>query len=144
MLMFSKLQDLNMKGKLLTWSNRQCGAKRIRRRLDRAFVNAEWNAVCTSAWAMGLTTDTSDHSPIIIRWNKQVDWAGKPFLYCQLWKNKVGFEEVVLLGWGSPISGNPQFKLMNKLQTVKGNLKQWKVQFKVNHFTSSVGCRWAG
>lgn len=112
------LFNLNTKGMVLTWSNRQIGRGRILGRLDRALVNSYWSDAFSSSVAVGLHTGSSDHSPILVCLDNAINWGPKPFKYNNYWGSDKDFADVINLGWNAHCLGNPQFCVAKKLKAV--------------------------
>ena len=119
------LSDLKTEGANMTWTNRQRGNGRILERIDRTLVNGTWLMHYPSSWADCLTTRTSDHSPIAIRWEQVINWGPKPFKHFNYWFRKAGYREIVEEVWSSPDVGRPQLAVASKLKTAKHLLKIW-------------------
>ena len=107
----SGLVDLNTKGAHLTWTNRQQGNLRILERIDRSLVNNAWLQAFPSSWTECLSTRSSDHSPLVARWEHEVNWGPKPFKHFNFWARKEGYRESVSVAWADSdsILGTPQF-----------------------------------
>ncbi|XP_043687599.1 uncharacterized protein LOC122638815 [Telopea speciosissima] len=115
------LVDLEWKGELFTWNNRQGGSSRVCCKLDRAMVNLNWLDVLRSSEATFLPPGLSDHSPAVVSIFDGVNFGRKPFRFFEAWIGREGFDEVVAKGWESPVDMklNPTLRFAARLRNVK-------------------------
>lgn len=121
----SGLQDINTKDMHLMWSNHQAGLRGIMGCLDRMLRNAMWNSKVPSLWVESLHTGTNDHSPLVLRWDKFVNWGPIPFKIFNLWRNRPGCREVISNGRNTHVSDSAQYIIVRKLKAIKQGLKVW-------------------
>ena len=60
------LIDCGYEGNNFTWCNGHQGGSRMWQRLDRMFVNSEWNAKFHKSLVMHLARGSSDHCPLLL------------------------------------------------------------------------------
>ena len=118
----SLLDDLRSSGRHLTWS-RGSGRNFISRKLDRALVNPAWLSTFTEAEATTLAPGESDHSPILVNIGMQSHVRKPPFRFFNFWADSSDFENLVSQAWSSPVLGNPQYIVSQKLKKLKVALK---------------------
>ncbi|KAL6996146.1 hypothetical protein U1Q18_006284 [Sarracenia purpurea var. burkii] len=101
----NNLTELGPTGSTFTWSNQRRGTERVREKLDRALVNAEWAALFPFAEAMVTYKLPSDHLPLciytegtIIR--EQTRIKQRIFRFEQMWTREEACKEIIKENWG--------------------------------------------
>ena len=56
--------DIGFSGPRYTWSNRRQLSRLIQERIDRVFLNAEWNSLFSEVAIFHLEMTESDHCPV--------------------------------------------------------------------------------
>lgn len=124
----AEVEDLTWWGQKYTWWNKQEGKGKIECKLDRVLVNSEWNANFPCSDADFLLPGVSDHSPCVVDTGERKDSRPKPFRFFYMCTHHVDFLEVVKEAWEIPVSGDPLFKVVQKLKSVKMRLKKWNIE----------------
>ncbi|KAF5197749.1 Endonuclease/exonuclease/phosphatase [Thalictrum thalictroides] len=78
-----------------------------------------------------MTPGISDHSPVVLRWNKHIPTTVKPFRFFNHWDEHKDFLNMVGESWQTETRGNPMMRVTNKLKTLKIKLKEWSK----NHYS---------
>lgn len=76
-----------------------------------------------NAGATFLNEGEFDHSPVIILVQERRDNIKKPFKYYTMWKSSPMFNEIIKECWSENVAGNNMFKVTQKLERVKSELK---------------------
>jgi hypothetical protein len=86
------LQEIPLLDRNFTWSNMQ--QPPILSKLDRVCINPDWDSILPNCSVISLPRTTSDHFPLKIEVSTAIP---KPhiFRYCNNWKYKNGFRDVV-------------------------------------------------
>ncbi|KAM0822585.1 hypothetical protein ACQ4PT_071403 [Festuca glaucescens] len=118
-----ELQELYLHGRRFTWSNEQADAIMVK--LDRALHNAEWNSAFPNCLLQALSSDVSDHCPLLF-----TSQAGfKPcrrFRFENSWVKLDGFHEQVLASWNAPLFCYDAFeRLRIKFARTAKGLAKW-------------------
>ncbi|KAM0905250.1 hypothetical protein ACQ4PT_017523 [Festuca glaucescens] len=118
-----ELQELYLHGRRFTWSNEQADAIMVK--LDRALHNAEWNSAFSNCLLQALSSDVSDHCPLLF-----TSQAGfKPcrrFRFENSWVKLDGFHEQVLASWNAPLFCYDAFeRLRIKFARTAKGLAKW-------------------
>ncbi|KAF9596774.1 hypothetical protein IFM89_013321 [Coptis chinensis] len=74
------------------------GVDKVVGKLDRAFVNNEWNLL-------------------------HPGWRNVPFKFFKMWTTDPSLKDLVLKSWSEPIEGHSVFVLTQNLKRLKGDLK---------------------
>jgi len=91
-----QLEELYLHGRLYTWSNER--RHPTLERIDRAFGSLLWIQQFTDHHMRSLSTDSSDHAPLLLRLATQL--RPKPrFRFECLWPKMDGFLDVVQQAW---------------------------------------------
>ena len=94
-------------------------------RLDRALVNFSWMSHSRDPIVHHLPRISSDHSPILLSHHTQAPLPYAPFKFENKWLLHSSFLDTVKSSWDTPIDGDPQFTLAQKLKALKQTLKLW-------------------
>ena len=90
-----KLIDLKPKQGRYTWSNKRVGSSCISTRLDRFLVHSPLFDVNLIISTKNLPKLSSDHHPISLQIEKEVDLGPIPFRFSPLYIERAGFLDVV-------------------------------------------------
>jgi hypothetical protein len=121
-----QLDELHLSGRLFTWSNHRDSS--TLERLDRAFASLEWLEQYTCHHLRCLSSDTSDHAPLLLLLNSE-PWARPRFRFDDVWTTVDGFKDVVSTAWGSPVSASDPCRVLDqKFRTVAKALRSWRAR----------------
>ena len=67
----------------------------------------------------------SDHHPIGLRFEKEVNLGPIPFRFYPTWVKREGFGEIISHVWSHYIVGSPSYVWKQKLKSTKFSLKSW-------------------
>lgn len=81
--------------KLSTWCNNRRRQHRIWERLDQALYNLEFQEQYPSTMAIHLVRTTSDHSPLLIKFEKAAPKASAGFIFQRMWVDHPDFLQLV-------------------------------------------------
>ena len=122
----SHLQELYLNGRLYTWSSRR--STPTLERLDRAFANVDWLEAFPSHHLRCLSSDCSDHSPLLLQLCSQ-PWAKSRFRFEAFWTRLDGFQEVVADAWDAELPGADPCRLLDfKLRKTAKALQSWSMK----------------
>jgi len=113
---------LPLLGRLFTWCQPNGSAMS---RLDRFLLSNRWWDLWGEATQWALPRDVSDHNLVVLRYSSQV-WGPKPFRFNNFWLDHKDRQEVVTQSWvrSRPVEWMA-VRLLAKLKTLKGDLKEW-------------------
>jgi mannosylglycoprotein endo-beta-mannosidase len=118
------LQELPLLDRDFTWSNLQDPP--ILTRIDRAFINADWDSYLPNTTLHSVPRVTSDHCPLKIEASTRIP-KSKIFRYENKWKFRDGFMEVVTSAWGRFTIGTDTAQGMGRnLKLLRKNIGSWK------------------
>ena len=81
-----------------------------------AFPNAGVKHLCNS---------NSDHNPILLDTHFESETLNRPFIFKAMWMKEEGSQVVVDNVWKFEVEGSHGFRLVNKLERTKKDLKKW-------------------
>ena len=94
--------DLGFSGPRFTWSNLRPLSQLVKERIDRVFVNTEWNNIYPEASVNHLERAYLDHSTIVLKLKHE---AGvqfpRPFRFQPMWLSDPSFPSVVKATWSA-------------------------------------------
>ncbi|KAH7838092.1 hypothetical protein Vadar_021979 [Vaccinium darrowii] len=105
------LMDLEFKGYVYTWSNKQGKGGNIRERLDKAYASMEWRLIFPYAQIFHELVIGLDHSPIIIDCcipPKRVPYSSKSE---SLWCTHDSRHDVIASSWNQSCRGSHMYRL---------------------------------
>lgn len=95
--------DIGYSGARFTWSNHRPLTHLIQERIDRVFINAEWNILFPEALVQHLERAHSDHCPILLCLDKNHDVRlPRPFRFQPMWLSHPTFPYVIRDAWSNP------------------------------------------
>ena len=96
--------DNGYSGARFTWSNHRPLSHLIQKRIDRVFINAEWNLLFPDASVQHLERAHSDHCLILLCLDKNHDVKlPRPFRFQPMWLSHPTFSSIVREAWSSQI-----------------------------------------
>ncbi|XP_026416777.1 uncharacterized protein LOC113312235 [Papaver somniferum] len=124
------LHDPGFYGLRFTWSNMQHGPDLILERLDMCLVNPYAELLCPKFYVNNLPRDSSDHFPMHIGFNFEVNFMPKPFHFMAMCMEDPTCRDVIANAWSVNVIGSHAYKLKAKLLNTKKGLKGWnKISF---------------
>ena len=117
--------DLGFTGPSFTWSNRCEGLTNIKERLDQCLCNQEWQLLFPKAGVKHLCNLNSDHNPILLDTHFESETLNHPFRFEAMWTKEDSSRVVVDNAWQFDVEGSHSFRLVNKLEKTKKDLKKW-------------------
>ncbi|KAH9684247.1 reverse transcriptase domain-containing protein [Citrus sinensis] len=114
------LEDAGFVGSPFTWTN-----GRTWRRLDRVVCNARWSAFFSVFRVSHLNRIASDHSPLLLSWDRDTIRGPSRFKFLHVWLKHLGFFDIVRHSWDAPVIGAGMRAFQQKLVRLKLCLKVW-------------------
>jgi len=105
-----------------TWTTSSRASRKLRK-IDKVLVNTKWNQDFSFSEASFLAPDISNHTHMVVRFLNLVHQR-KPFKFFDFWTKHLAFHAIVTQVWESPGERVPMYRLVCKLKTFKGCLKQ--------------------
>ncbi|KAK9988325.1 hypothetical protein SO802_028564 [Lithocarpus litseifolius] len=92
--------DLGFSGPRFTWANQQPLSTLIQERIERFFINSDWNVLYPEAHVTHPERSHSDHSPVILslHTDQEVRFP-RPFRYQPMWLSHSDFPDLVRDAW---------------------------------------------
>lgn len=112
------LRDIGHTGSAFTWSNNGHGRRYVAARLDQMLVNQDWLNAFRDPTLTHLSKQTSDHSPILLSHHPATQ-KKRRFQFEKIWVSHPSFHELVASVWTTPVAGNPQYILYQKLKALR-------------------------
>ena len=121
------LLDIGYSGRFWTFEKKVRGGSYTRVRLDRALANAEWRARFPLADLTHLTSASSDHSPILMRLNREQPSSRqpRPFRYEVMWEGHESWSDTINSAWTDGGISSRVEELRAKLQAISHDLGRW-------------------
>lgn len=122
-LLESGLNDLNYRGNLFTWWNKQKSAP-LAKKLDRILVNDGWSDLFPNSVAFFDSPDFSDHASMKVVLNAQLVSKKRPFKFFNFLLQNPGFLPMVTLQWHIYcVFGSAMFRVSRKLKLLKKGIR---------------------
>jgi len=126
----TELHELNLKGRLYTWSNER--DKPTLERLDRVFASEDWVHNFPNHELSALGSDCSDHAPLLLRTDCSLPHF-KRFRFENFWPRCDGYLQVVHDAWHAPLPWPSAvvgaFRCLDfKLHSTAKVLKSWSAK----------------
>ena len=117
--------DIGFSGPRYTWSNRRPLSRLILERIDKVFLNTEWNSLFPEAAVFHLEMTELDHCPVkLCMDNNRTVQFPKPFRFQPMWLSHPSFPGVVRDAWSS------QPTLMQAQSSFTAKANAWnKIEF---------------
>jgi len=109
------LSDIRSNGGSWSWNNKVAGQRRIAGRLNRVVCNDTWYATLPGAYYHYLDQSTSNQSPMLLNMLE----TQKSFKYFNYWADCEGFVQLVREVWETPMYGQMQYQVAQKLKKLK-------------------------
>jgi hypothetical protein len=121
---YLQLLELDLNGKLFTWTNEQDDPTMSR--IDRFLATTEWHDIFPQADLQDIGTMTSDHCPLIMQGLSAFSFY-RGFRFEAFWTKIDGFNEVVQQAWTSSVrSTDAILRLHVKMTRTAKALKIWR------------------
>ncbi|KAH9750075.1 reverse transcriptase domain-containing protein [Citrus sinensis] len=114
------LEDAGFVGSPFTWTNGHTW-----RRLDRVVCNARWSAFFSVSRVSHLNRTASDHSPLLLSWDRDSIRGPSRFKFLHVWLKHPGLIDIVRHSWNAPVVGAGMRAFQQKLVRLKLCLKAW-------------------
>ena len=126
----TELHELNLKGRLYTWSNER--DRPTLERLDRVFASEDWVHDFPNHELSALGSDCSDHAPLLLRTDCSLPHF-KRFRFENFWPRCDGYLQVVHDAWHAPLPWPSAvvdaFRCLDfKLRNTAKALKSWSAK----------------
>lgn len=95
-----ELKELHLHGRLFIWRNERVHP--TLERIDRLFVSMEWEDRFPKHHLRCLSTDGSDHVPLVLNTNSQPLRCRK-FHFEAIWPRLLGYLEMVTMAWSTTL-----------------------------------------
>jgi len=120
--------DIGFTGPSFTWSNRREGLANINEMLDQCLCNQEWQLHFPKAEVKHLCDSNFDHNPILLDTHFESETLNHPFRFEAMWMKEESSRVVVDNAWQFDVEESHGFRLTNKLEKTKKDLKKWNRQ----------------
>jgi hypothetical protein len=118
------LIELPLLDRLYTWSNKRSNP--TLERLDRAFINLDWDRALPSTLLSSMTRRTSDHVPLKIEISTTIP-TSKVFRFENYWTKENNFLPILTAAWGCRITNSNAAAVVSaKLKRTRRSIKEWK------------------
>lgn len=122
-----ELKELHLHGRLYTWSNER--SHPTLERIDRIFVSLEWEERFSNCHLRSLSTDASDHAPLLLHTNVQ-PVTRRRFRFESIWSRLPGYLDTVAAAWQhAPTNMDSMRTLDYKLRSTARALQSWSQKF---------------
>ncbi|XP_074304888.1 uncharacterized protein LOC141639739 [Silene latifolia] len=102
------LADLSVQGAFYTWSNKHDNSTKVYSRLDRVFVNDDWDDTFSESYVYFLPEEMFDHCPYLIHLEMVNQREGASFKYFNMWSLAPDYSSILRNGWNKEVQGNPK------------------------------------
>jgi hypothetical protein len=123
------LSDMGYRGAKFTWNNRQHNEDFIKERLDRVVGNKEWMGLFSDVMVQVLSTNVSDHKPLLIAMMKETEdrrVRSSGFKFEASWLLDEEYNRVVQEVWIETEGGITAIgTVQEKLAPCQTKLKNW-------------------
>ncbi|XP_050229090.1 uncharacterized protein LOC126678227 [Mercurialis annua] len=115
----SNLGEMRSIGCSYSWSNNQIDNNKICRRLDRAFINENWQDGFQNSYFEALPNGISDYSPILVNMLEDNHLNKNNFKYLSLWSYNPEHNKIMEEEWKKEYQGYAFYKISQKLKCIK-------------------------
>ncbi|KAG5616052.1 hypothetical protein H5410_015876 [Solanum commersonii] len=134
----SGLVDIGYSSQHYTWCNQRAAEARVWKRLDRAMVNDNWLELMPQTTITHLPSVGSDHCPLLMEMEVRLEHKIKYFKFLHCWTENENFLDTVKGCWQKKISGNPMWRLHQKMKLLASTLSTWSKKEYGNIFSNVV------
>jgi hypothetical protein len=118
------LIELPLLDRRFTWTNKRDDP--TLERLDRAFINLDWDRVLPSTLLSSMTRRTSDHVPLKIDIATTIPRSNL-FWFDNYWVNEPGFVSMIESAWACRTrKSDPAAAISAKLKRTRRTIKNWR------------------
>lgn len=122
-----ELKELHLHCQLYTWSNERAHPTLVR--IDRIFVSLEWEDRFVNCHLQSLSTDCSDHVPLLLHTNVQPT-THRRFHFETIWPRLPGYLETVAMAWHNTLQDADRLRILDyKLRNTARALQSWSQRF---------------
>lgn len=114
---------MGFSGNKFTYSNRRKESAEVKVCLDRCFGNDKWCSISPACKVRHLVAHISDHNPIFLSLDSNIDQIRKPFRFEDMWFRDSSFLNFVSSKWSS--WNDSPAPLLDKLSFMQGALEEW-------------------
>ena len=116
------LIEIPLADRAYTWSNNRADPTLVR--LDRCFVNVEWDAIFPNTTLSSLTRFCSDHVPLLLTACTRIP-RGSCFHFENSWLVRQDFRSIILAALSQPTHGEVTKGFILKLKHCRGACRSW-------------------
>jgi len=116
------LIEIPLADRAYTWSNNRADTTLVR--LDRCFVNVEWDAIFPNTTLSTLTRFCSDHVPLLLTACTRIP-RGSCFRFENSWLVRHDFRSIILAALSQPTHGEVAKGFILKLKHCRGACRSW-------------------
>ncbi|WMV50120.1 hypothetical protein MTR67_043505 [Solanum verrucosum] len=132
------LVDIGYSGQHYTWCNQREEDVRVWKRLDRAMVNDKWLELMPQTTITHLPSVGFDHCPLLMELEVRLEHKIKYFKFLHCWTENENFFDTLKGCWQKKISGNPMWRLHQKMKFLASTLSTWSKKEYGNIFSNVV------
>ncbi|XP_060211660.1 uncharacterized protein LOC132639209 [Lycium barbarum] len=119
------LTDLGYKGSIFTWWNGRGRDDCIFKRLDRCLGSFELQETYPGLEVSHLIKNGSDHSPMLLDFNREVPQFRKSFKFLNFWTKHESFMDMIKENWNIEVEGNSFWRFNTRLKNMRKMLFAW-------------------
>ncbi|KAL2902110.1 hypothetical protein RDABS01_027192 [Bienertia sinuspersici] len=124
------VKEVHYTGIQFTWSNNQENEDQVQERLDKAYINEEWETLFPEAKVWNLPRILSNHGPIILETEAQHKKLKRPYKMEAWCLTLQDIQRKINQVWSEHVQGSQMFKLQRKLQHTLLSCKEWCLNYK--------------
>jgi hypothetical protein len=111
-----RLIEIPLLDRSYTWSNKRANPTLVR--LDRCFVNVDWDSAFPNTSLASLTRTASDHVPLLTASTRVP--KSRCFRFENAWLRHISFKELMTATLSPPVLGRPGAGMVRRLKTYRG------------------------
>ncbi|CAI9106311.1 OLC1v1005440C1 [Oldenlandia corymbosa var. corymbosa] len=120
----NNLMEIPSVGDDFTWGGTRATGW-VSKKLDRILFSPEWMDVFLKVSIELLSRTTSDHSPLLLQFDAQLESKPRSFRFQKMWLRRGDFKDLVQYNWSQPVWGSGMLAFSLKLCRLKLALKEW-------------------